>query len=334
MKQLGSIKCFCLVFVAIVAGCATTKVGKPLKSSDGSSMGWAQVLERDPDPRVVTDPSMLAAIRATGLPWRVRDSASGIEMLLVPPGEFVMGMSPRDLLAMDDERPAHEVVLTNPFYLGRNEVTQGEWIQVMGYNPSYFQEAYFKIEPAIASDERVSSLMKSGMTKDEARAEAGIGELVEVPSATWPVETLTPDEMAPFLRKTKLRLPSEAEWEFACRAGVRDARYGALDDIAWYSGNSQQRTHPVGQKAPNALGFYDMIGNVWEWVSDWYGSDYYASCENGATNPTGPAESEFGVARGGSWDHVDKNCRASFRENHFMPDPRITDFGFRVARNP
>ncbi len=313
----------------VIHGKSSGFPGTPL-----ASLSWAQVLEHNPDPKVVTDSALASRIRATGLPWRVRDTASGIEMLLVPPGEFVMGMSPGDMSAMDDERPAHEVTLTNAFYLGRTEVTQAQWTQVMGYNQSYFQEVRYQVVSGPDEAEKVAALVAAGYTVTEAASKAGEGSLVEVNSGDWPVETLTPDELIPYLRKTQLRLPTEAEWEYAARAGVREANTGPLDAIAWYSENSQKRTHAVGEKCANALGFHDMIGNVWEWVSDWYSADYYGACENGATDPTGPASSEFRVARGGSWDHVAKNCRVSFRQNHFMPDPRITDFGFRVARNP
>jgi formylglycine-generating enzyme required for sulfatase activity len=325
---------FLTASTALLVGCSTTGPGGMGKSSSGSPMSWAQVIDRNPDPSVITNPQMLAKIKATGLPWRVRDTASGIEMLLVPPGDFVMGMSPGDALAMEDERPAHMVTISKPFYLGRTEVTQGQWTEVMGSNQSYFQEAYYRIESADETDAKIAEFMRSGYTLEEAKSKAGDGKLVETFSGTWPLETITPDEIAPYLMKTGLRLPTEAEWEYACRAGVREPLYGPLDDIAWYSGNSQEKSHPVGGKKANSLGFYDMIGNVWEWCSDWYSSDYYSTCENGVTDPTGPSVNEFRVARGGSWDHVSKNCRASFRENHFMPDPRITDFGFRVARNP
>ncbi len=320
--------------VAVLSGCSVTVKGGVGKNSPSGSLAWAQVLERNPDPAVVTDAALLARIKATGLPWRVRDTESGIEMLLVPPGEFVMGMSPGDMIAMEDERPAHEVTLTKAFYLGRTEVTQDQWTKIMGYNQSYFQEVRFHVESGPDHDAKIAALVEAGYTLSEAELKAGRGALVEVNSGQWPVETLTPDELIAYLCKTELRLPTEAEWEYAARAGVREPRYGELDSIAWYSENSEQRTHAVGEKLPNALGFYDMIGNVWEWVGDWYFADYYAACENGATDPTGPAATDFRVARGGSWDHVAKNCRVSFRQNHYLPDPRITDFGFRVARNP
>ena len=297
-------------------------------------MAWAQVIQQQPDPAVVTDAAFRSRIEATGLPWRVQDRASGIEMLLVPPGEFVMGMSIGDPDAMDDERPAHAVRISAPYYLGRTEVTQGQWIDIMGYNPSYFQEANFSIVYRPDRDAQIAELVAAGYTEIEAIAGADGGILLESEARNWPIETITPMDLAPFLRKTGLRLPTEAEWEYACRAGLREPRYGDLDAIAWYTENSGGQTHVVALKYPNSLGFYDMIGNVWEWCSDWYGAEYYSDCSAGVTDPTGPMPGDFGVARGGSWDHVAANCRASFRENHFTPDPRITDFGFRVARNP
>lgn len=319
---------------AILSACATTGPNVGKGNSYSGSLSWAQILERSPDSLVVTSKDMADRIKATGLPWRVRDNSTGIEMLLVPPGEFVMGMSVGDEEAMDDERPAHEVTITKPFYLGRTEVTQGQWIKIMGYNPSYFQEANYILPNASEHEAMVAELMQTGYTQQQANEKVGTEGVVEVPAASWPLETVTPADAEPFLRKCGLRLPTEAEWEYACRAGSRTVRPGELDEIAWFTENSEGRSHVVATKKANALGFYDMLGNVWEWCSDWYGSDYYSACEYGATDPKGPAQNDFRVARGGSWDHVAKNCRSSFRENHYMPDPRITDFGFRVARNP
>ncbi len=335
MNGTGFSVCTTLVSVIALAGCAspgTVGGGPPDASADPTR--WAEVIEVQPDARYVMNSEYRTRISQTGLPWRVRDRGTGIEMLLVPPGEFVMGMSIGDPDAMDDERPAHSVTISKPFYLGRYEVTQGEWIAVMGYNPSYFQEANYAIRVAPDADARIGELVAGGHTREEAEAIVNAGELVESQSRMWPLDTVTPSDIEPFLRKSGLRLPTEAEWEYACRAGLREPRYGELDEIAWYTGNSGASTHVVGGKRPNALGFHDMIGNVWEWCSDWYDAGYYGDCEVGVIDPRGPSGGDFGVARGGSWDHVPANCRSSFRENHFMPDPRITDFGFRAARNP
>ncbi|MBM3992439.1 MAG: hypothetical protein FJ298_15765, partial [Planctomycetes bacterium] len=172
---------------------------------------WAEVLERKPDAAVVTDAKLRGEIEQTGLPWRVKDKGTGIELLLVPPGKYQRGASAGDGDAQADENPAHEVTLTQPFYLGRYEVTQAQWQAAMGSNPST-------------------------KSKD--------------PQA--PVETVSHDDIANFNQKTGLRLPTEAEWEYACRAGSTAARHGELDAIAWHVDNSGRTTHPVGRKRANA----------------------------------------------------------------------------------
>ena len=129
---------------------------------------------------------------------------------------------------------------------------------------------------------------------------------------------------------TSLRLPTEAEWEFACRAGTTTARYGVLNDIAWYDGNAGPTTHAVATKLPNALGLYDTLGNVWEWCQDWYGP--YAS--GSVTNPAGPTTGSYRLLRSGSWlDDGSFYYRASQRF-WLTPDYIINYIGFRVARNP
>ena len=228
-----------LVGVVMLAGLVGASQGgaapakskpKPAPVATASPFAWAEVLEQNPDPKVVTDADFLKRITETKLPWRVKDKASGIEMLLVPPGKFVMGMSPGDTEASDTEKPAHEVTITKAFYLGRTEVTQGQWFKVMDTNPSHFR-----------------------------------GE-------SLPVETLSWYDIRVFVKKAGggLRLPTEAEWEYACRAGTKGATYGDLDLIAWHRGASAETTHAVGKLQPNALGFCDMLGNVCEWCEDWY----------------------------------------------------------------
>lgn len=128
------------------------------------------------------------------------------------------------------------------------------------------------------------------------------------------------------------RLPTEAEWEYACRAGTTMEYYGNVDDIAWYGSNSNNSTHPVGLKHPNAFGLYDMSGNVWEWCQDWYGP-YNNSAQ---TDPTGPSVSEDRVCRGGSWVCNDRYIRSTSR-GRSTPDGRSDDLGFRfiqVISNP
>ncbi len=260
---------------------------------------WATLLEADPDPAVVTDPALREAIAATGLAWRVRDTATQMEMLLVPPGTFQMGciMGSNQYGCYSWEQPVHQVTLTNAFYLGRYEVTQSQWAAKMGSNPSWFQGQ---------SD-----------------------------SASRPVEMVSWNGIQAYLGATGMRLPTEAEWEYACRAGTQTPFYnGSNDDatltsLAWYEPNAGNRTHAVGQKAANAFGLHDMLGNVWVWVSDWLGA-YPSSAQ---TNPTGPVSGSSRVFRGGSWINDSGNTRSSYRSSEF-PSNKYSLLGFRVARNP
>jgi formylglycine-generating enzyme required for sulfatase activity len=254
----------------------------------GRVAAWADVLELEPRASVIADAEIRARISGTGLPWKVRDRVTGIELVLIPPGKYMRGASPNDSQASADERPVHEVTISKAHYLGVTEVTQSEWSKVMGANPSYFK-----------------------------------GDSLPVEGVSW-------DDIQPFLKKSGgLRLPTEGEWEYACRAGTTGSRYGELDDVAWYDNNSINRTHAVGGKRANAFGLHDMLGNVWEWCSDWYG-DYSSASQ---TDPQGPSKGNYRVLRGGSWDNNDRYCRASNRYN-IAPAGRNDSIGFRVARTP
>jgi formylglycine-generating enzyme required for sulfatase activity len=327
-----------LVGVVMVAGLVGASQGgaapakpkpKPAPAATSSQLSWAEVLEQNPDPTVVTDADFLKRITETKLPWRVKAKASGMEMLLVPPGKFVMGMSPGDTEAQDDEKPAHEVTLTKAFYLGRTEVTQEQWMKVMGENPSTFQKG-----SNAERDRVIAKYIEEGLTKQEAQEKAGAESPNKLLTASNPVETVSWDDCQKFCAKTGMKLPTEAQWEYACRAGVRKPRYGELDQIAWFLDNPDSTTHPVAKKAPNALGFYDMIGNVWEWTNDGYEGDYYKSCADGVVDPTGPAQSELGarVLRGGGWNFLSPGiCRASNRSNG-APGDQDDSLGCRFAR--
>ena len=299
----------------------------PTPAETASPLSWAEVLEQNPDPKVVTDADFLKRITETKLPWRVKDKASGMEMLLVPPGKFVMGASPGDSLAEGNEKPAHEVTITKAFYLGRTEVRQEQWIKVMTENPSSFKTSNESLEI------KVAKYIDEGLTKQEAQKKAGAESPNKLLTASNPVEQVSWDDCQKFCAKTGMKLPTEAQWEYACRAGVRKPSYGELDQIAWYGNNSDSTTHPVAKKARNALGFNDMIGNVAEWTNDWYEGDYYKSCADGVVDPTGPAQSELGlrVLRGGGWSFFAGNCRASCRNNN-APDFQYNFIGCRFAR--
>lgn len=276
---------------------------------------WASLLEVYPDPAVVTDAAIRAAIRATGFAWRVRDTASQVEMVLVPPRIFAMGCS-ASLAApcVADESPVHEVGFANPLYVGRFEITQGQWTAVVGANPSFFQGAAYP------------------------------------DSAERPVEKVSWHQLGQFLAPTGTRLLTEAEWEHACRGGTTTAFHGTptlaggTDDdaqlglIAWFSGNNGASGTPgfgtkrVGLKPPNGFGLHDMSGNVREWVADFYGVAYYA--ESAVWDPIGPPKGTDRVLRGGGWIDPAGICRSSDRF-YFPPVTTGSAFtGFRVAKEP
>ena len=272
--------------------------------------GWATVLDWAPNPAVVHDSNLRSDIAATHLPWLVQDTGTGIEMVLIPSGTFTMGCSASNGYGCNgDESPTHQVTLTQAFYMSRTEVTQAQWAAKMGSNPSYFKNA--------------SSVVPSS----------------EVPNR--PVEKVSWNDIQPFCTATGTRLPTEAEWEYAYRAGTTTAFHGmpgylngTNDDnqvgtISWIASNIGNQTLPVGGKAANGFGLFDMAGNAWEWCQDWYGT--YASGEQ--TNPAGPESGSYRVMRGGSWLDNSNFCRASDRNGN-TPDSRYGNVGFRVARTP
>jgi formylglycine-generating enzyme required for sulfatase activity len=190
----------------------------------------------------------------------------------------------------------HKVTITKPFYLGKFEVTQEQWQAVTGSNPSNFK-----------------------------------GTKQPVESVSWEDCRIFLRELQTKLPGQKFRLPTEAEWEYACRAGSTTTYCYGDDDIrlggyAWYDQNSDNTAHPVGEKKPNAWGLHDMHGNVREWCADWYG-DY----PNGeATDPTGPGSGSIRVLRGGPWNGVPGTCRSANRLRE-SPGRRFTNVGFRLC---
>lgn len=218
----------------------------------------------------------------------------GMEFVPITPGSFIMGAPEDDLEARDYERPAHEVVITKPFSLGRYPVTQEQWERVMGYNPSLFR------------------------------------------GPARPVESVTFEEACQFIRRLNLgekgdrhRLPTEAEWEYCARAGTADSDpLGELGLSAWFSENSNLQTWPVGTRQANAWGLHDMIGEVWEWVFDWYG-DYP---DGQATDPLGPNEGSDKVIRGASWGSSKSHCRY-YNRSVKSPGERSPLIGLRLARD-
>ncbi len=225
-------------------------------------------------------------------------NAIGMEFVRIPAGTFRMGST--DGEADNDEQPVHTVRISRPFYLGKYEVTQGQWKAVMHKNPS---PSHFE-----GSDE-------------------------------LPVESVSWEDVQAFITQLNdnkegytYRLPTEAEWEYAARAETKTAysfgdESSRLDEYAWYSGNAEGKTHPVGKRKPNPWDLHDMHGNVWEWVRDRYG-EYTAGS---TADPTGPSSGTHRVYRGGSWDSYARGCRSAHRY-YWHPGSRYHSLGFRVLR--
>jgi len=238
-----------------------------------------------------------------------------MEFVRIPAGEFMMGSTEAEqTLAINhpevhdrfwtdkipSEGPQHKVKVTNPFYMGKYEVTQSQWESVMGSNPSEFP-----------------------------------GPLNPVDKVSWDDVQGFISKLNATLEKKGMRfgLPTEAAWEYACRAGTKTAysfgdHSAMLAQHGWSSKNSERRSHPVGQGKPNAWGLYDMHGNVWEWCSDWHAKDFYA--QSPPADPTGPAKGSHRVFRGGSWSHPPRHCRAAYRLD-MPPGQGRRDLGFRLA---
>ncbi len=221
---------------------------------------------------------------------------SGLEMVHVEGGTFTMGSNDGE----SDEKPPHQVTLSS-FSIGKYEVTQADWRDIMGSDPP--------------------GLRFKGCDQ-------------------CPVENISWNDIQDFLKKLnaqkggkKYRLPTEAEWEFAARGGNKSGGFEyagskSLGEVAWYGSNSDSKTHPVGQKKANELGLFDMSGNVYEWCADWY--DSYSS--GSQTNPTGAGTGASRVDCGGSWNGYAENCRAANRYFN-SPDYRDSGLGFRLARS-
>lgn len=217
------------------------------------------------------------------------------KMIYVEGGTFQMGATPEQgSEAFSYEKPVHSVTLSC-YHIGETPVTQALWEAVMGSNPSKFK------------------------------------------GDNLPVETVSWNDCQEFIQKLnqltgkKFRLPTEAEWEYAARGGKHHSPYkyagsNSIYEVAWYDDNSGFGTYPVKTKKPNALGIYDMSGNVWEWCQDWYGA-YSGSAQ---TDPKGPASGSYRVPRGGSWCSSAGYCRVSTR-NSSHPDDRNSIYGFRLS---
>jgi len=279
----------------------------------GEAEEKVSVYEKWTAPPQSSTPSISSTLGTGKKPITV-DLGGGVKMELVwvPAGSFQMG-SPQleqDQMVREgaqrewvsDEGPVHTVELDG-FWMGRYEVTQEQYRAVMGKNPSKFRGEKHPVE--YVSWNNATDFCRKATAK--------------VAQASLPARSF--------------RLPTEAEWEYACRAGST-TRFcfgdseGELGDYAWYAGNSGNTTHPVGEKKPNKWGLYDMHGNVWEWCGDWYGEKYYGHSDR--KNPKGPSSGDMRVFRGGSWHHLPNYCRSA-DHNWAAPPLTLTIGGFRVV---
>jgi formylglycine-generating enzyme required for sulfatase activity len=261
---------------------------------------------------VVILPLLMAALAGAAIQQKVNPKDQQT-YVWIPPGKFTMGCSAMDAACAADEKPTHAVELTKGFWMGEIPVTASAWER-------------YRVTPP---------------TTDE------FGRKLNHPDE--PVVNATWDDARAYCAWAGMRLPTEAEWEYAARAGSKDERYGELDQIAWYANNSGKKKldfrsgspgsdkrlfqngngpHAVRQKAPNAWGLYDILGNVWEWVQDYYAPDFYSASPH--LDPTGPRNGTQRVLRGGAWDSDPGAVRVSYRFTN-PPGDRVNDFGFRCA---
>jgi formylglycine-generating enzyme required for sulfatase activity len=218
-----------------------------------------------------------------------------MEFVKIPRGSFMMGCSAGDAECHAEEKPAHRVAIVRTFELGKYLVTQEQHEAATAANPRY---------------SKGPNLPVAGVSWDDAH---GFCEALNGKRDGY-----------------HYRLPTEAEWEYAARGGDSWCRYGPLVEVAWFHDNSDGTTHPVGEKKPNGFGLYDTLGNLWEWVQDWYGEDYYSRSPE--SDPKGPESGEYRVSRGGTWCGIARGpARVSSRYS-LKPTVRSIVVGFRCAR--
>jgi formylglycine-generating enzyme required for sulfatase activity len=277
------------------------------------------------EPALLVAPFDAAAARSAQTAWARQlgktnpeeTNSIGMKLVLIPPGEFQMGSHDGGV----DETPVHRVRITRPFYLSVYEVTQTEYQRVMSSNPSWFSS--------------------TGGGKDD---------VLGLDTSRYPVEEVSWKDAEEFCRHLSqrdgvmYRLPTEAEWEYACRAGtttafhfgnVLNGQEANVDGNYPYGTSSKgphlKRTTSVGSYSANNFGLFDMHGNVWEWCADWYDESYYGNSP--VEDPAGAASGSHRVLRGGSWLSYARRCRSAFRDVN-TPDNRYDYLGFRVAFSP
>lgn len=243
------------------------------------------------------DDMLIAALRQASAKLAVRENPKDdLKYVWIPPGTFMMGCSPGDGECRPDENPAYQVAISRGFWIGQTPTTV---------------RAYKRFVAAAGMQMPPAPYFNDGWSDDD-----------------MPVVNVTWNDAQAYCGWMGGRLPTEAEWEYAARGGNSASRYGNLDDIAWYEGNSAGKTHDVAQKRPNGFGVYDMLGNVWQLVSDRYDQSYYQN--RSSPDPHGPPTGQEHVLRGGSWGDVPRDVRLSARY-WLNPTTRNVTVGFRCA---
>ena len=292
-----SMKTRLLLFLFCISAIAAMGQGTVTRNkckTCGKAVAQCPYKGQHPKPKPTTNPTPAPRVSASYQNQVLRVGNVSYRMIPVNGGTFTMGATSEMTDSYSDEKPTHQVTLSS-YSIGETEVTQALWKAVMGSNPSNFK-----------------------------------GDDLPVECVSW-------NDCQTFIRKLNgltgrhFRLPTEAEWEFAARGGnqSRHTQYSGssrIDDVAWYYGNSGNKTHPVKTKQPNELGIYDMTGNVWEWCQDWHG-DYSNSVQ---TNPTGASSGSYRVDRGGSWYCNPRYCRSSYR-NYRTPGSEFNNLGLRLV---
>jgi formylglycine-generating enzyme required for sulfatase activity len=239
----------------------------------------------------------------------------GMQFVRIPAGEFLMGTPQLEAALMEvpepkpgeleDETPAHRVVISSPFYIGQTEVTQKHWLRVMENRPG-----------------------------PEARWNRDDWGSLPVGSVSWFMAQRFVEEINQMDSKFRYRLPTEAEWEYVARAGSESLRPVSLENLeehAWFINNSDDVVHPVATRRPNQFGIHDMLGNVWEWTADWYSPDAYTASMR--TDPDGPDSGRFRVRRGGSYHCPLHLVRPGYRSAD-KPGTTYDVVGFRLIAEP
>jgi len=236
----------------------------------------------------------------------------GITLVSIPAGSFRMGTEAKDDKWFEHSRPVHTVSL-DAFKISSTEITQAQYLRIIGTNPSAFAGNDNHPVEQVSWYEAVTFCNKLS-------EKAGLEPCYDLNS--WECD----------FTRNGFRLPTEAEWEYACRAGATTEYCSGdsisdLEKVGWYGLNSDSTTHPAGSKKPNAFGLYDMHGNVWEWCNDWW-QHYYN--DNSERNPAGPESGFSRVLRGGGWGHHEFGCRSAYRSG-YQPDFESDLLGFRVV---